>query len=287
LEIAMGKSSRQKSTAPSSVNHAALSLNDRPQVTALVRGLQILQCFTTTRRQLGSAEIARITGLPQATAWRLCQTLLRAGFLSSSLGSQRLQLGASALALGLSASAAFDILEVVRPRMQELADRFNASVSVAGRDGTDMVYLQRCVANAMLGMNLQRGSRIPLVKTALGWAYLAALGESARTAVLREMKRLDPEIWPIVENQLELALRDLARKGFVIRKGLAHHGIIAIAVPIVSTHSTQVLAINCSSQTSDRTAKQLEFEVAPSLKELAVIIGGALSSTAVLVSTER
>ena len=269
------------------MNDAAAPPNERQQVTALARGLQILQCFTTTRRQLGSAEIARITGLPQATAWRLSQTLLRAGFLSASLGSQRLQLGASVLALGFAASAAFDILEVVRPRMQELADRFNASVSVAGRDGADMVYLQRCVSDAMLGMNLQRGSRIPMVKTAMGWAYLAAVGESARSAALREIRRSNPAIWPAVESQLELALRDYERKGFVIRKGLAHRGIIAIAVPIVSTTSSQVLAINCSSQTSDRTARQLEFEVAPLLKELAVIIGGALSSTSVLTSTER
>jgi DNA-binding IclR family transcriptional regulator len=283
----MDKTLRQKTAASSPMNGAAASPNERQQVTALARGLQILQCFTTTRRQLGSAEIARITGLPQATAWRLCQTLLRAGFLSASLGSQRLQLGASALAMGLAASAAFDILEVVRPRMQALADRFNASVSVAGRDGADMVYLQRCVSEAMLGMNLQRGSRIPLVKTALGWAYLAALGEGARGAALREIRLSNPAIWPAVESQLKLALRDHERKGFVIRKGLAHHGIIAIAVPIVSTTSSQVLAINCSSQTNDHTAKQLETEVAPLLKELARTIGGALSGTAVLASTER
>jgi len=283
----MDKTLREKSALSSPTKDEAAPPIERQQVTALARGLQILQCFTTTRRQLGSAEIARITGLPQATAWRLCQTLLRAGFLSASLGSQRLQLGASALALGLAASAAFDILEVVRPRMQELADRFNASISVAGRDGSDMVYLQRCVSEAMLGMNLQRGSRIPLVKTAMGWAYLAALADSPRSAVLREIRRSNPALWSGVEAQLELAQRDLERKGFLIRKGLAHHGIIAIAVPIVSTTSSQVLAINCSSQTSDRTAKQLELEVAPLLKELARTIGGALSSTAVLAPSER
>jgi DNA-binding IclR family transcriptional regulator len=282
----MGSHLRKKTAASSPVNDTAAPANERQQVTALARGLQILQCFTTTRKQLGSAEIARITGLPQATAWRLCQTLLRADFLSASIGSQRLQLGASVLALGFAASAAFDILEVVRPRMQELADRFNASCSVAGRDGVDMVYLQRCVAKAMLGMNLQRGSRIPLVKTAMGWAYLAALEENARGAVLREIRRSDPANWPAVESQLELALRDHERKGYVLRKGLAHREIIAIAVPIVSTASSQVLAINCSAQMSERKAKQLETEVAPLLKDLARTIGGALSSTAALTPTE-
>jgi DNA-binding IclR family transcriptional regulator len=281
----MNKRLRQISAASSTLNDAAASPNDRKQVIALARGLQILQCFTTTRKQLGSAEIARITGLPQATAWRLCQTLLRAGFLSTSLGSQRLQLGASVLALGFAASAAYDILEVVRPRMQELADRFNASCSVAGRDGVDMVYLQRCVTQTMLGMNLQRGSRIPLVKTALGWTYLAALGVNARSAALREIRRSDPANWPTVETQLNLALRDYERKGFVLRKGLSHHEIVAIAVPIVSTTSSQVLAINCSTQANTISAKKLETEVAPLLKELARTIGSSLSSTAALAPT--
>lgn len=283
----MAKTLRQITAAASSVHDATASSSERRQVTALARGLQILQCFTTTRKQLGSAEIARITGLPQATAWRLCQTLLRAGFLSTSLGSHRLQLGASVLALGFAASSTYDILEVVRPRMQELADRFNASCSVAGRDGVDMVYLQRCVSDAMLGMNLQRGSRIPLVKTALGWAHLAALGENARSAALREIRRSDPANWPAVETQLELALRDYARKGFVLRKGLAHHGIVALAVPIVSTTSSQVLAINCSAQANAISAKQLETAVAPLLKALASTIAGALSITAVLAPTEQ
>lgn len=283
----MEKALRQIATASSPVHDATASLSERKQVTALARGLQILQCFTTTRKQLGSAEIARITGLPQATAWRLCQTLLRAGFLSTSIGSQRLQLGASVLALGFAASAAYDILEVVRPRMQELADRFNASCSVAGRDGVDMVYLQRCVAQAMLGMNLHRGSRILLVKTTLGWAYLAALGENARSTALREIRRSDPANWPAVESQLDLALRDYERKGFVLRKGLSHPGIVAIAVPIVSTTSSQVLAINCSAQANAISTKQFETAVAPLLKELASTIGGALSSTAVLAPTEQ
>src|SRR5207237_1641253 len=88
---------------------AATNPDERHQVTALARGLAILQCFTTTRKQLGSAEIARLTALPQPTVWRLCRTLVQAGFLGVAPGTQRLQLGASVLALGFAASAAFDI----------------------------------------------------------------------------------------------------------------------------------------------------------------------------------
>jgi DNA-binding IclR family transcriptional regulator len=249
----------------------------RHQVTALARGLAILQCFTTTRKQLGSAELARLTGLPQPTVWRLCQTLIQAGFLAAAPGSQRLQLGASVLALGFAASAAFDVLEIVRPRMQQLADRYNAACSVAGRDGFDMVYLQRCAAEAMFGMNLQRGSRLAIAKSTLGWAYLVALPAPARDALLASMRKGDPEQKQAIERDLPQALRDYERKGFLLRRGLTHREIIALAVPIVSTTSSQVLAINCSGNRRDLTARQLEDEIAPQLKELAATIGGALA----------
>jgi DNA-binding IclR family transcriptional regulator len=254
----------------------AANTDERNQVTALARGLAILQCFTTTRTQLGSTELARLTGLPQPTVWRLCQTLVQTGFLAAAPASQRFQLGASVLALGFAASATFDILDVVRPRMRELADRYQAAFSVAGRDGLDMVYLQRCAAEAMLEMNLSRGSRIPIVKTTLGWAYLAALDEPARVELLRAVRRAEPEQWPAVERELAPILREYERKGFVLRRGLSHPDIVALAVPIVPTGGGQILAINCSGHRRDLTAAQLETEIAPHLKDLATVIGSAL-----------
>jgi DNA-binding IclR family transcriptional regulator len=246
-------------------------------VTALARGLAILQCFTPMRTQLGSAELARATGVPQPTVWRLCQTLVQAGFLGVAPGGQRFQLGTAAMALGFAASAAYDVLEAVRPRLQEFATRFNAAFSVAGRDGLDMVYLQRCIAEAMVGMNLQRGSRIPIVKCTLGWAYLAAVDEPTRDRVLRDIRRAHPDDWPWVEKQVGPALRDCAQKGYVMRRALSHRDIVAIAVPIVASNGTQVLAVNCSGHTGNVTARQLENEVAPLLKEVASAIGGAIS----------
>jgi DNA-binding IclR family transcriptional regulator len=203
---------------------------------------------------------------------------VQAGFLATAPASQRFRLGASVLALGFAASATFDILQVVRPRLQQLADRYRAAFSVAGRDGLDMVYLERCSAEAMFEMNLSRGSRLPLVRTTLGWAYLAVLDPSARDKVLAAVRRADPEQWPNVERQAVTVLRDYQRKGYVMRRGLTHPDIIALAVPIVSATDTQVLAINCSAHRRDLAAAQLETEIAPQLKQLARVIGSALSS---------
>ena len=38
---------------------------DRQHITALAKGLQVLQCFTTSNPEMGISELARATGMPQ------------------------------------------------------------------------------------------------------------------------------------------------------------------------------------------------------------------------------
>ncbi|QJW83244.1 helix-turn-helix domain-containing protein [Ramlibacter terrae] len=54
----------------------------QPTVTGLLRGLQVLRCFDHGRERPGSSELARMTGLPQPTVWRLCKTLEHGGYRS-------------------------------------------------------------------------------------------------------------------------------------------------------------------------------------------------------------
>ena len=73
---------------------------DRQYVTALARGLEILRCFGARKPELGTTEIAQLTGLPQPTVWRLCHTLIKCGYLAPSPGKDKLRIGAGVLSLG-------------------------------------------------------------------------------------------------------------------------------------------------------------------------------------------
>ncbi|WP_148274496.1 helix-turn-helix domain-containing protein [Advenella kashmirensis] len=85
------------------VNAMTSDAPDRQFVTALARGLEILQCFDAEQRTLGTTDIAQMTGLAQPTVWRLCYTLQKTGFLSNVPGKDKLQLGTAAIALGAAA----------------------------------------------------------------------------------------------------------------------------------------------------------------------------------------
>ena len=243
----------------------------RQPVIALARGLDILQCFSVAKPQLGSAELARMTGLPQPTVWRLCQTLVQSGFLLPTASGHRLQLGTAALSLGIAASASFDALEVIRPRMQAIADRYKAAVSLAGCERLQMVYLERLTAEVILGTNLQRGSRLPIHKCTLGWAYLVALDDRPRAALIDRLRREYPDDAATIDTLAVSKLAQYQRHGYVLERGLVHREIIALAIPIVPPTGAP-LAINCSSDIGNVSVRQLEKEIAPQLRELAEIL---------------
>lgn len=241
-------------------------------VIALARGLEILQCFTLSRAHLGSAEIARLTGLPQPTVWRLCQTLVQQGFLLPTTSGQRLQLGTAALTLGIAASASFNALEIVRPRMQLLADQYKSAVSIASYERQHMVYLERCTAEVIFATNLQRGSRLPVHKCTLGWAYIAALEERPRDALLEKLREEYPQDKASINELAVSKLKQYQHNGFVMQRGLVHREIIALAIPIMPPTGSQPLTINCSSDIEIVSARQLKDEVEPQLREIADIL---------------
>ena len=72
---------------------------DRDFVTALARGIQVLQCFTAEHPELGTTQIAAKVKLPQSTVWRLCYTLQQVGLLVPGREADKLRAGPGVLTL--------------------------------------------------------------------------------------------------------------------------------------------------------------------------------------------
>lgn len=243
--------------------------NDRHFVTALARGIQILRCFTQDQDELRVSEIARLTGLPQPTVWRLCHTLSKLNYLQASRTGERLRLGVGALALGYSAFTRVETYGAFKHSMQAIADKYRVAVSLAAPDGLRMIYLQRCRGTSAFGVELHVGSRVPILNTGLGWAYLAALDAAERADKIERLAADEPVIWRKVEPALCEALRKFGETGYILNLGAFHPEINAVAFPIVSRDGGTRLALNCSGLVSVLSREMLEREIAPQLRDIA------------------
>ena len=241
---------------------------DRQFVTALARGLQILSCFSAARPQLSGSELAALTGLPQPTVWRLCHTMLSLGMLISASG-DKMRPGLPVLRLGHSALVGFNALELARPHMQDLADRYGGACGLATRDGLEMVFLERCESSNQLVMNLRQGSTVPIANSGFGWAYLAGLPIDARAKLIAEIQSNDPNQWNLVKKPFEKALAEFDSQGFVLNEGVFHVAYNTVATPVFGPDGKIAFCLNCGAASATLSVTVLRKKVAPSLVALA------------------
>jgi DNA-binding IclR family transcriptional regulator len=267
----------ERSPAP-----AAVELDDEPAdrqfVTVLARGLDILSCFSGGKAEIGGTELAAMTGLPQPTVWRLCNTMVKLGYLVPVSG-EKLRPGIPVLRLGRAALSTLGIAEAARVPMQEMADRFGAAAGLAARDGGKMVFVQRCLSEAQLVMNLRVGSRLSLATSAVGWGYLAGLDERAREALIAEFAVRDPR-WASVEPQFRRAMAEAAEAGYILNIGAFHRGYNTAAVPVRGPDGAPVYSLSCAGSSTTLSPARLRRDIAPRLLELARSLEASLARPA-------
>ncbi len=240
---------------------------DRQFVTALARGLEILSCFSAARPEIGGTELAAMTGLPQPTVWRLCHTMMQLGYLVSVNG-DRMRPGIPVLRLGRAALSGIPLAEGARGRMQALVDRFGSASGLGARDGGRVVFVQRCLSDAQLLMNLKVGARLPLATSAVGWGLLAGYAEAEREALVAEFAACDPR-WPKVEPDFRRAMAEYAERGFALNIGTFHAGYNTAAVPIMAPDGTPAFGLTCAGSAVTHSPAFLRREIAPELMRVA------------------
>jgi DNA-binding IclR family transcriptional regulator len=247
-------------------------------VTALARGVAILRCFSAQRTELGTMEIAQLTGLPQPTVWRLCHTLQELGCLTPVPHNGKLCVGMGLLGLGFSALASTDIADLALSEMRAIADSSRAAVSLTIAEPFDMLIVRRAQGNGTLVANLNTGSRISMATSAAGWAYLASLSEDAREAALARLKPRHHSQWNEIKTSINKACKEYVKSGFIINLGVFHPEINSAAVPVCDARGNPVYVINCGAAATTLSEKTLKEDVCPQLRLLSNRMQAALAA---------
>jgi DNA-binding IclR family transcriptional regulator len=216
---------------------------------------------------VGGTELATMTSLPQPTVWRLCHTMMQAGYLIPSSG-DRMRPGIPLLRLGQAALASLPLAAKAHDRLNALADRFGAAAGLAARDGARMVIVQQCLSEAQLLMNLKVGSRLRLATSGIGWGLLAGFNEGEREKLIAEFAAPDPR-WPEVEAVFRREMVAYKERGYILNIGAFTPGYNNIAVPIMGTDGKPVFALACAGSAVVHTSSFLRREVAPELLKVA------------------
>src|SRR5258708_3604810 len=120
--------------------------------------------------------------------------------------------------------------------------------------------------SAVLVSRLEIGSRVDLCRTAVGRAYLTALGEPEREKLLVALQTAAGDDWGHLGNRLNTALQETVAQGYAIATGEWHDGLNAIAAGFIGP-SGERYAVNCGGSSHQCPRNWLMSRAAPALLE--------------------
>ena len=253
--------------------------DDSQFITAIARGLQVLDVCARAGKPLGNGEIAAATGLSAPTVSRVAYTLYSLGYLHFLARERAYVPGARAAGLAATLLRRIDIRELARPEMDALARDANFNVGLGTLDGDLMVYIDAFEGDALVGLRLRAGAHIPVLTSAMGRAYLAALDPAARAAIIDRLRPRHGEEWPIVLAGIRQAEHDIAERGYCISLGDWQKDINGIAVPITEPGTGNVYVLNLGGPAYMLSEASLREVLAPRLLAIACRLRAQLGDT--------
>jgi len=165
----------------------AETIKRKYHITALQRGLRLLQLFKQFEHGLTAMQVGKLSGLPVSTVHRFLVNLEAAGFLKCG-ASGVYYLGLECFAVGQAALGQLDIRRLSLPYLLDLNRQTRETIHLTVRHGLSAVYVEKIDSPEKLRIHSRIGASVPLYCSAVGKVMLAYMPETERDEVFRQME---------------------------------------------------------------------------------------------------
>lgn len=254
------------------------------EVGAVVAAARILRFLSKLRRPVGVTEVARALALNPSTCFNILRTLAAEGLAAFDPSTKTYSPGLGLAELAASALDGVLPERLVRPRLEALAERFGATMTLWLRTGLDRVVLvDLAQGSALVRIHMNLGQRLPLLIGALGRCMAAHAGlpqdELARRYALLRSDALAP--FETFLEQVEQARRD----GYAVDAGNFVSGITTVSAAIRDGAGQPVMAISAvdlSARLDAVSTRTLGVTLAAAAEEVGHTLGARPASAAIL-----
>lgn len=203
-------------------------------IKSLAKGLAVIEAFGAENPDMTLTRIASKTGLSPGSARRVLVTLTKLGYLDYAPEERRYSLAARTLQLGYSYLASLPALNLLQPRLAELANRLNESCSIMMRSSKEVTCVARATAKRLERDYMSVGTRFPAHASSSGKVLLGSLTPDEFDQLYLDEDKL-PQLTPFTVPNVS-ALRkqvELARsQGWFFIDQETALGIASVAVPL-------------------------------------------------------
>lgn len=258
----MGRRS-ERLTKQSILASEAAGENDVIQVVS--RAFDIMRCFEGHDIRLGNLEISSRCGLPRSTVSRLTHTLTRMGQLTYLPADQKYRIGPSAVAMSTAMTRGLQMRNLIRMRLEEVAEEIPGTIGFLVPDRRHLVYLEYARSEDAVGLHSVTGSRVEIARTAAGHAYVAALDPEIGDSLIADITRDNAADGERLRSTIEANRQSLAERGYVTASGVWTPHICGISAPIWSPQYQTYVVVTIGLLSAMCTEEQLHEEIGPKL----------------------
>jgi len=248
------------------------------EVRGFARGLKVLVALNAnSRSRVSVSTVTRSTKLHRTTVKRLLETLRKEGYVNYDEDSTTYSLRLPVKQISAGVVDDEWMAEVGRPTMHSLATKSIWPSNLVTYDIDAMLIRETTHFRSPVDLDkTMLGTRIPILFTAAGRAYLFACTEEIRNQIIGLLaKKDDAEGFLARDTSKLMELQkqtELAGCGFMVKAWSAHSDRSAIAVPIVKD-GTVLGAINMIFHVD-------ALSISDAIKQNLVILRGAASEIA-------
>ncbi len=112
-------------------------------VQCINRVIDVLECVFSHKEPASLPVIARETGLPKSTAYRMASALENRGYISKNPETGRYSPGLKFLVLNNLVIESLDITEIARPFLRKLSVKCRETVHLLTAEGGEAVYIDK------------------------------------------------------------------------------------------------------------------------------------------------
>ncbi len=229
-----------------------------PRNRSVFKAFAVLKSFSTPDEWLTCSELSRRAKLPDASGYRLIQTLEEIGAVTRGPkgryrpGMLLVSLSSKVIISDLLHEAGHEIVEAV-------ARQLDATLHVGIFEGGMVTYVTKVSTPNSYVVHTRRGAQLEAYCSGLGKILLAALPDDDLDAFLMEDQFVALTPNTITEpSKLRSHLEDVRRAGFAMDDREIRPDMCCLAVPILHPEGRTIAAISASDRADNMTPDRIE-----------------------------
>lgn len=242
------------------------------------RTIEILELLSMNPRGLTLKEIISSLEIPRTSVFDILQSLIAKRMVVELNGdSKKYSIGLRAFEIGMSYLQNTNIIDVIKPILEEIAETTNRTAFFGVMDNNMVTYVYKYEPTNVIVTTSHIGTKNGLHCTSLGKAILSGLDEEALLSVAKEIEYTkNTEHTITCRKELLKEIDAVRERGYAIDKREIEEHILCFAAPVFDYDGNTIGAISLSGIYSE----DIDFEkVGNKVKEAANKISKRLGYT--------